>query len=80
MTLKEKVTARYQYGQVHWFPNTVGCPDDGSLYGQRTACGRQVEDIERWYETVLFSAITCGSCLRVQDSRRAKRAHEQEAS
>lgn len=71
MPESHEVTARYRNGQIHLFPYTAGGPEDGSLYGQVTACGRVAEEPDAWREEGV--AISCGSCLNSQAARRPGR-------
>lgn len=63
MTTREDVTARHNRGKIHWFPWTRGAPEDGSLYGQVTACGLAVEDPDDWTEGGNPDP-DCRSCLQ----------------
>ncbi len=55
-------TARYRGSQVHAV-NATGGPEDGSLYGMFTLCGRQILNLLSWRETP-NARLTCKNCIR----------------
>lgn len=69
----ESITPERDFAVVRYLPtNTTHLfrcargsgPEDGSLYGFSSACGRTIDDIDQWNEEPGNLELTCGACKR----------------
>lgn len=74
MAAKERrVTVRYIPARTNHYVFAAGSPEDGSLFGLATLCGRLIEDPDQWLEDPnrrledmgAPPARMCRQCLRV---------------